>query len=106
MAHEVVFNGAYGGFGVTLAGLEWLRARGVDVPEADFKHARAWGGVSDVGLPRHHPLLAQMVRELGGMEDLAIRSLAGSRYRIEEHDGWETVQEPADLEWIDATVSN
>jgi hypothetical protein len=53
---------------------------------------------------RHNPILVQVVEELGPKANsrhgcLRIAEVSGP-YRIEEYDGWETVMEPDDYEWV------
>ena len=56
-------------------------------------------------IPRHDPVLVQVVEELGkeanaGFARLQIRDVpAGSRYRIDEYDGSETVMLDSEYEW-------
>ena len=58
----------------------------------------------DNGVDRHDPILVQVVEELGdkanGMcAQLAIEEVSGS-YRIDEYDGFESVETPESYEWI------
>lgn len=60
---------------------------------------------SDRDFERNDPILAQVVEELGdkangSFAELQIIDLpAGTRYRIEEYDGWESVMTEADYVW-------
>ena len=58
----------------------------------------------DDRVDRHDPILVQVVEELGdkanGMcAQLAIEEVSGS-YRIDEYDGFESVETPESYEWI------
>lgn len=59
---------------------------------------------SDSDVVRHDPVLVQVVEELGDKANgqyakLAIKEVSGP-YRITEYDGYETVETPADCDWI------
>jgi hypothetical protein len=89
----VVYNACFGGFGLSLAGEEWLHSRGYELSE--------YGPIS-----RHDQLLALCVIELGSeaasgsSAQLAVHKLKGDRYIIDEYDGSESVVEPDDINWI------
>lgn len=58
----------------------------------------------DSDVDRHDPVLVQVVEELGDKANgqyakLAIKEVSGP-YRITEYDGYETVETPADCDWI------
>jgi len=92
---KVVYNACYGGFSFSeeaCARLVELGVKGADTYRS--------GGVC-----RHDPLVIQVVEELGDKANgpyarLAITEIQGDRYRIDEYDGSESVQEPDDLDWI------
>ena len=55
--------------------------------------------------PRHDPELVKTVEDLGREANgshahLRIKELRGSRYIIDEYDGYERVVEPDDIKWI------
>lgn len=117
MAHEVVVNFGYGGFGLSELALAMLAKFKVipDLPYYEMRYdSSGRSGVLfptndyyDVihALPRHHPILVDIVRELGeeaeGLSSsLAIVELHGNKYHIEEHEGAESVIEPKDIDWI------
>ena len=88
--NRIVYNKCFGGFGLSEeAGARYRELKG-----------RAFGG------ERHCPVLLQVVEEMGPAAngfcaDLAIEEIKGSRYRIDEYDGAETVQEPDDIDWVE-----
>lgn len=101
MGYSVVVNRCFGGFGVSQEGIEYLRKHGVEF-EDEYS--------LDYDVPRHHPILIQMVRELGSERasgryaKLEVIDLGDCpQYLIDEYDGFEDVQTP-DIEWIDARV--
>jgi hypothetical protein len=58
----------------------------------------------DHNVDRHDPILVQVVEELGEEADgdyakLAIAEVSGP-YRIDEYDGYESVQQPDGYDWI------
>ena len=94
---KVVYSASYANFTLSPDAEQYLRDRGLDMPE----HL----------IPRHHPLLVQCVEELGdkaGWEDreggecvLDIHELKGFKYRIEtiyDAAGMERVLEPEDTD--------
>ena len=57
-------------------------------------------------LARHDATLIKVVESLGAAASgqhaaLEIEIIKGSRYRIDEYDGRESVQEPDDIEWTE-----
>ncbi len=110
--HKVVYNACYGGFSLSNKAMDRMVELGYEGlilnPEYDpsyksfFASIKYWG---DYDVPRHNPILVQVVEELGekanGMcSELRIEEVDGP-YRIEEYDGFETVKEPLDAQdWI------
>lgn len=98
MTYQVVINCCYGGFALSDKALAWLANRGVKLdspyPTTD-------------DLPRHHPLLVECVKVLGkeasgDMSKLDIVSVTGN-YRVTEYDGFESIETPEAMKWIDPT---
>ena len=84
---KIVYNACYGGFGLSEKAIErYAELKGVSVDSVDA-----------YGIPRNDPVLVQIVEELGedvnsNYGDLLICELpSGTRYRIEEYDGLESV---------------
>jgi len=92
--NKVVINECYGGFNFSNAALAWLKENGLTAPWYD--------------LPRHHPLLVRCVQELGedasGPNSELVVVSVNRYYIINEYDGYESVQEPNDIEWFDSTI--
>lgn len=68
--------------------------------ELGYKGLTPYG---DDDIPRHHPLLVQVVEELGeeanaSAADLRIEEIEGFPYYIEDYDGKESVLTPED--WV------
>lgn len=112
MSFKVVVNRCYGGFGVSVKGIEWLLANGADPAKVCVQEsglATKW--VFPVcTLERHHPLLVKMVETLGSEAAsgdhaaLEVRELGQPLYRIAEYDGSESIEEPEGARWDDARV--
>ena len=110
--YKVVINGCYGGFGVSERGAEWLLANGANRDRVSIKRADHEGGYVYVyvSLDRHDPLLVQMVITLGSdaasgkHAQLYVHHLSQPKYRIDEYDGSESVEEPDQVQWEDATT--
>lgn len=109
-----MINKCYGGFGLSDKAIDRLEELGYEAPEGcrTIKQAlisEDWGlksekywGLSDI--PRDHPLLVQVVEELG---DKANKRLAKLKvveipddvdWRVEEYDGTEWIREVS-REW-------
>lgn len=82
---SVVISERFGGFGLSQAATDWLAAHGFD--------GKAYE------IPRDHPLLVQVVEELGdaasdGYANLKVVTIpAGVAWHVEEYDGFEHVAE-------------
>lgn len=113
---KVVYNACFGGFSLSRKAI--LRAR-------EISRNRFWGGacikgdVYDDGsgicqtnyghihnVPRHDLALVQVIEELGDDANGAHAKLKlealpdGSKYRIDEYDGNESVETPDSYQWV------
>lgn len=111
---KIAYNACFGGFSLSRAAI--LRARTIsgnpnwggacikgdvyadgEKCDSDFGHLRS--------VPRTDPVLIQAIEELGEEANgqvarLAIRDLPeGTKYRIDEYDGSESVMTPDEYEW-------
>jgi hypothetical protein len=107
---KVVYNACYGGFGLSNEALDRMAELGYPLelnPKWDpnsksmlnYKYETYEGDI-----PRHDPILVQVVEELGDKANgscakLAIAEVSGP-YRIDEYDGSESVVEPDGYDWI------
>ena len=96
--YKVAFNGCYGGFSLSNKAIERLNELGIL-----FEHESRWN-YND--MPRHHPLLIQVIEELGTeasdqYSNICISEIDCPRYKIEEYDGSESVITPNDIRWIE-----
>lgn len=96
---KIVYNGCYGGFGLSKKAWDMYKSRTESAYGAKAVASSQWE------IDRQDPILVEVIEELGRKAngphaDLHIRELSpGTRYRIEEYDGWETVETPDDIEW-------
>ena len=89
---KIVYNVCFGGFGISQAAWE----RYVEL-----------GGKAESGwdIERTDPILVQVVEEMGksasgSFADLRIADLpAGTKYRIDEYDGLESIETEEDIKW-------
>jgi hypothetical protein len=91
--HKVVINACFGGFGLSNKAVARLRELGLEFQ-------LEWD------IPRHHPLLVQVVEELGEKASgshakLEVVEINSNLYKIDEYDGLESVSTPKDhAGWI------
>jgi hypothetical protein len=110
---KVVYNACYGGFGLSDKAMDRMVELGFSLqvnssydpnqPSSMFSN-RKYECLGYVECPRHHSILVQVVEELGkeasgDCADLQIAEVDGM-YRIEEYDGFETVETPDTTDWI------
>jgi hypothetical protein len=108
--YKVVVNGCFGGYSVSEVGARWLLANGADPNKVSVsvnQGAYKWTYVT-VALSRHDPLLVKMVETLGTAANgdnakLFVHGLEQPLYRIDEYDGSESIEEPADVHWDNAS---
>lgn len=107
MTVKVVYNRNYGGFRLSRQAVEWMAKRGhpaaieylKDNPE---RTDSGWLWPDPCELPRHDPLLVEVVEELGkdAGATLAVAEIDGNRYYVTEYDGFETVYTPEMDVWV------
>jgi len=90
----VLYNRCYGGFSLSLAADARCKELDSDFPE----YSR--------DIDRNNPTAIKVFHELGsekfsgGFADIQFFPLKkGSKYRIDEYDGLESVEQPQDIEW-------
>lgn len=103
MSTKVVYNACYGGFNLSKLALERLAELGC--PGASDALQHSFCGCYCFDIPRHDPLLVQVVEELGDEASgqcarLRIEEIEGDRYLIDDYDGRETIQTSIDADWI------
>jgi len=109
---KVVYNACYGGFGLSNEAKERMVELGYEMelnpnydPTIEDWYNRTQKYKTYEGdIPRHDPVLVQVVEELGDKANgmcakLAIEEVYGS-YRIDEYDGNESVMTSDDYNWI------
>ena len=108
MSIKVVINTCYGGFTISKACAELMASLGSDdakkLLEAHLD--LEWYGYLGFDYSRHCKFLVRAVEELGdrsaagSCSKLAVITLKGNKYIIQEYDGLESVVEPEDIGWI------
>jgi hypothetical protein len=109
---KIVYNGGYGGFGLSKKAIQrYCELSGLGLTRVKDELGGYWWELPDGkewyddSIYRDDPFLVQVVEELGEEADgfaakLMIRELpAGTRYRIDEYDGMETVMTIDEYEW-------
>lgn len=109
--NKVVYNKCFGGFSISASAMTWLAENAREEIKAIAKKYlrehpnEKFGFHCDNDIKRHDPDLVRCVETLGyhasgGCAKLEIRELKGNQYRIDEYDGYETIFEPEDEEYI------
>ena len=128
--YKVAYNGDYGGFSLSDEAVKWLeqnareevkkflaaeRVRLTECRKNDkyaslstLEDAMGYSLMYDFhedGMHRHDPDLIRVIEELGKSasspySNLKVAEISGRAYRIDEYDGWETISEPDDYNWI------
>jgi len=107
---KVVYNACYGGFGLSNEAMDRMIELGYDGlklnPEYDPESKSMFNSkyYGDDNIARHDPVLVQVVEELGDKASgeyakLAIAEVDGP-YRIDEYDGYESVETADSYDWI------
>lgn len=98
MGIKVVINADYGGFGLS----ELAKSR-----YKELAGKTEWTGelAAQYSIERHDPALVRAVEELGDEANskfakLKVIEIESDRYRIEEYDGYETIETPETIEWV------
>lgn len=90
---KVVINDCFGGFGLSKAA------------KTRYSELKGVAKVNDWEIERDDPILVQVVEELGKNASDAFSSLKiidipkGTRYRIDEYDGYESIEYADDINW-------
>lgn len=107
---KVVYNACYGGFSVSDEAMDRMVELGWNLklnpkydPNSKSMFNCKYECCGYVDCPRHHPILVQVVEELGerasgSCADLRIAEVE-SLYRIDEYDGSESVETPDQIDW-------
>ena len=102
MTTKVIYNDCYGGFGLSdLAREALLRAGCTEDEIDDFDYVN-----------RHDPRLVHVVETMGSelasgvCADLRVCEFSGTKYRICQYDGAETVETPGTIAWVDASQAS
>lgn len=95
--NKVVINVCYGGFSLSEEASEILRDQGIDIDPC-------YGYLPD-DVPRHDKRLVEVVEKLGDKANarfskLNVVEIYSSIYRIDEYDGWESVETPDSVDWV------
>jgi hypothetical protein len=107
---KVVYNAYYGGFCLSNEAMDRMVELGYEGLKLNPEYGSGKKLISnrkyceDYDIPRHDPILVQVVEELGDKANglgakLEIDEVHGP-YRINEYGGFEGVEIPADYDWV------
>ena len=100
---RVIYHADYGGFNISDAAYKWFMHNGV----AENSEIIKWDlQMSLCYMPRHHPKLIEAFDALGEDfgKNMSCAVILGTKYRIQEYDGFEQVRVPSMDTWIDSTA--
>jgi len=100
--YKVVYNACFGGFTLSEDAVRLAKEMAGDHPawnEISEEYGNLYGDIK-----RHDAILVAVVERLGGHASgscakLQIAEIESNSYRIDEYDGYESVETPADIEW-------
>ena len=97
--YKVVYNGCYGGFGLSKEASEYLNKH------CGTKIDPEYGYIDENEVPRHHKGLVEVVELMGEKANgfcakLKIAEIDNPMYRIDEYDGFESVETPDTYNWV------
>ena len=104
---KAIINMSFGGFSVSHKGVLWMAERG---HQGATEYIKGWSDQAEdwwygnLEVPRHDPLLVEMVETLGREANgnsarLGVQEFKGDRYIIDEYDGYETLRTPELMDW-------
>jgi hypothetical protein len=109
---KIVYNACYGGFSLSDEAIEmYLQLRGFpfekEIDKYGYAHyvVQGWDDFYDRYLERSDPVLIEVVEKLGDRANgtcakLCIEDIPkGTLYRIDEYDGYESIETQNDIEW-------
>ena len=106
---KIVYNACFGGFGLSQAAMRrYAEIKGLSVGEEHgYGYIVTAEGkrMSDDDIRRDDPVLVQVVEELGERANTRFSELrivdlpAGTKYRIDEYDGNESIETEEDIRW-------
>ena len=97
--YKVAYNACYGGFVLSKEASEYLNKHwGCDInPE--------YGYIDEDLIPRHHKGLIEVIELLGDKANgfcakLKVATISASMYRVDEYDGYESIETPDSYNWV------
>ena len=97
MTTKIIYNDCYGGFGLSDLAEAALGRAGCTPNEIDdFRYEN-----------RHDPRLVRVVETMGSdlasgpCSALRVAEVSGSKYRVYQYDGAETIQTPEHIRWVE-----
>lgn len=108
--NKVAYNSDYGGFGLSKKACELAASKGhkgaIEHLKRDFGRSyMPWDESIGSGF-RHDPIVISVIEELGTEEAaadfacLTILEIHGHQYKIDDYDGFESVNTPHNICWV------
>lgn len=108
---KIVYNACYGGFGLSDEAVEmYLTLKGFKFTKTPDRWSsnfsvEGWEDFYHRRIDRDDPILVEVVEKLGGKANGSCAKLRvedipkGTLYRIDEYDGYESIETKDDIEW-------
>lgn len=97
---KVIYNASYGGFCLSQKAINFLKSKGLNVDEYGFIN-------NNFAISRHNAILVECIEIFGpsACSEYSVLKIKKVKnlYRITEYDGYETVETPESINWIDGT---
>ena len=97
--YKVAYNACYGGFGLSKAASEYLNTNWDANINPDY------GYIDEGVIPRHHKGLIEVIELLGEKANgfcakLKVATISTPMYRVDEYDGYESIETPDSYNWV------
>ena len=99
MKYKVAYNACHGGFSLSEEASIYLNEHW------DMNIDPKYGYIDERVIPRHHKGLIEVIELLGDRanrrySELLIAEIDSNSYRIDEYDGFESVETPDSYDWV------
>jgi hypothetical protein len=103
---EIVLNGCYGGFSLSREAVKYMADKGCKISKELLNEDIDSYYLFQTDKERYNPLLVEAVKNLGEKANgrnaqLYIDKIEGTKFRISEYDGLESIETPDRIHWTE-----